>query len=212
MRMVREQLAGRDIRDEVVLAAMGRVPRHRFVPSDQIAEAYTDGPLLIGHHQTISQPYIVASMTQALALTPESRVLEIGTGSGYQTAVLAEIARQVFTVEIIPELSIRATDVLIRLGYQNITAVVGDGSLGWPEWAPYDGVIVTAAAPSVPPTLVNQLCIGGKLVIPVALSDSHQELHLIERTQSGITDRAMYDVRFVLMQGGAGGIQGRASS
>jgi protein-L-isoaspartate(D-aspartate) O-methyltransferase len=201
LRMVAEQLARRDIRDDRVLEAMGKVARHLFVPGDQIAEAYSDGPLSIGYGQTISQPYVVASMTQALALGPGSRVLEIGTGSGYQTAILAEIVREVLSVEIVPELLRMAEGLLSRLGYCNIRTQLGDGVLGWPEIAPFDGILVTAAAPVVPDTLLAQLGPGGRMVIPIILSETRQELRLITRAETGVIEEAMYDVRFVLMRG-----------
>lgn len=199
--MVTEQLVRRDIRDDRVLEAMAKVPRHLFVPSGQIAEAYSDGPVSIGHGQTISQPYIVASMTQALALGPESRVLEIGTGSGYQTAILAELAREVFSVEIVPDLLGSAERLLSQLGYRNVRTRLGDGAMGWPESAPFDGIIVTAATPIVPDALLTQLGLSGRMTIPIILSESHQELRLITRTRTGAHEESMYDVRFVLMRG-----------
>ncbi|RME85036.1 MAG: protein-L-isoaspartate(D-aspartate) O-methyltransferase, partial [Caldilineae bacterium] len=146
-----------DILDKDVLAAIERVPRHRFVPREYREYAYHDRPLSIGYGQTISQPYVVALMTELLGLTPQSKVLEIGTGSGYQTAILAELAAEVYSVEVIPELSQRAARTLRELGYQNVHLRVGDGWEGWPEHAPYDGIIVTAAAPDWPPRLVEQL-------------------------------------------------------
>ncbi|MBI5265778.1 MAG: protein-L-isoaspartate(D-aspartate) O-methyltransferase [candidate division Zixibacteria bacterium] len=199
--MVADQLVRRDIRDPRVLTAMSKVPRHLFVPTDQVAEAYSDGPLSIGHGQTISQPYIVASMTQSLKLGRESRVLEIGTGSGYQTAILAEVAAEVYSVEIVPDLLRVAERRLLELGYQNIRTRLGDGAMGWSEYAPFDGILVTAAAPVVPETLLTQLGSGGRMAIPVILSEARQELRLITRTGSGMVEEPMYDVRFVLMQG-----------
>lgn len=201
LRMVADQLVRRDIRDPHVLAAMSKVPRHLFVPADNVVEAYSDGPLSIGHGQTISQPYIVASMTQALGVGPESRVLEIGTGSGYQTAILAEIVREVYSIEILPDLLRVANRRLFDLGYRNVRTRLGDGARGWPEHAPFDGILVTAAAPLVPDTLLTQLGPGGRLAIPVILSDARQELRLITRTVTGTHEEPMYDVRFVLMQG-----------
>ena len=201
LRMVDEQLTSRDIRDPLVIAAMTKVPRHLFVPDNSLPEAYSDGPLLIGHGQTISQPYIVASMTQALALSPESRVLEIGTGSGYQTAVLAEIFREVYTIEIIPELCRDSERRLAVLGYSNVQIRLGDGGFGWPEAAPFDGILVTAAAPCVPVSLSAQLAVGGRMVIPFIICTGHQELRVITRSHSGLDEQAMYDVRFVLMKG-----------
>jgi protein-L-isoaspartate(D-aspartate) O-methyltransferase len=201
MRMVEEQLKSRDICDPVVLAAMSTVARHLFVPADQRESAHADVPLAIGFGQTISQPYIVASMTQALALGPNARVLEIGTGSGYQSAILAEIASAVYTIELIPDLHLQACDLLARLGYKNITARVGDGYDGWPEAAPFDGILVAASPPRVPPALLEQLAPGGHLVIPISLSASQQELRVYHRTPLGIDFKSLYDVRFVPMRG-----------
>ena len=166
-RMVREQLLGRDIRNERVLQAMSDVPRHYFVSPEHRYLAYTDGPLPIGHSQTISQPYIVALMTQLLELKEDDVVLEIGTGSGYQAAILAHLAREVHTVEREKDLAQNAREILIELGIENVYVHVGDGSKGWPEKAPYDGIIVTAAAPRVPKPLLEQLVDGGRLVLPV---------------------------------------------
>jgi protein-L-isoaspartate(D-aspartate) O-methyltransferase len=202
-RMVREQLQARDIRDEKVLAAMRKVPRHRFVPADLIPEAHGDGPLPIGGGQTISQPYIVAYMTQVLALRGSERVLEIGTGSGYQAAVLAEIVSEVFTIEIVPELAAGAKAILDQLGYRNVRFRTGDGYKGWPEAAPFDAVIVTAAPDHVPQPLVDQLKPGGRMIIPVG-GRAEQELLLIEKTASGTTRRSTIPVRFVPMTGEAG--------
>jgi len=166
-RMVEEQLIARDIRDERVLDAMRRIPRHRFVPEEYRHLTYADGPLPIGAGQTISQPYIVALMTQLLELTGAERVLEIGTGSGYQTAVLAELAAEVYTVEYQPSLMEAARKRLQDMGYRNVHFHEGDGSLGWSEHAPYDAVLVTAAAPAVPLPLREQTALGGRLVLPV---------------------------------------------
>ena len=179
-RMVEEQLRGRGITDERVLAAMEKVPRHRFVPLSQQPAAYTDGPLPIGEGQTISQPYMVARMTELLDLRPTDRVLEIGTGSGYQAAILAELAAEVWTVERIAELARRAAALLADLGYTNVEVVTGDGTLGLPEHAPYDAIIVTAGAPAVPQALLEQLAVGGRMVIPVHAGFS-EDLRLIER-------------------------------
>lgn len=201
LKMVDEQLLRRDIRDPAVLEAMRSVPRHLFVPSDQIAEAYSDGPLSIGHGQTISQPYVVASMTQALELPRDSRVLEIGTGSGYQTAVLAELFCEVYSVEIVPDLLLHAERMLHGIGYTNAHTILGDGALGWPEHSPYNGILVTAAAPHIPPLLLDQLAVGGRFVIPLIASDAHQELRVVTKTADGVTERFLYDVRFVLMRG-----------
>ena len=198
-RMVREQLQGRDITDERVLAAMRKVPRHEFVPPEFREAAYNDNALPLKMGQTISQPYIVAYMTQALELQGSERVLEIGTGSGYQTAVLAEIVPEVYTIEILPELSDYARSILQRLGYRNIYFRVGDGYLGWPEKAPFDRIIVTAAPASVPQPLLDQLAEGGRMVIPIGTFD--QELVVYEKTKSGIKKRSMIPVRFVPMTG-----------
>ena len=165
--MVETQIAGRGIRDPRVLAALRKVPRHRFVPADEAASAYQDRPLPIGLGQTISQPYMVALMTVALRLTGDENVLEVGAGSGYQAALLAELARQVTTVERHVPLAERARQALADQGYTNVTVVVGDGTLGWPAAAPYDAIIVTAGAPHIPPALPDQLAEGGRLVIPM---------------------------------------------
>lgn len=166
-RMVEEQIAGRGIDDPAVLAAMRAVPRHAFVPSASVTEAYADRPLPIGHGQTISQPYVVAWMTMHLGLADDDRVLEVGTGSGYAAAVLAEVAGEVWTVERHAELAAGARRALAELGYDNVRVVVGDGSTGWSERAPYDAIVVAAAAPDVPTDLVDQLAPGGRLVLPV---------------------------------------------
>jgi protein-L-isoaspartate(D-aspartate) O-methyltransferase len=177
--MVDDQLRGRGLTDTDVLAAMEKVPRHLFVPPAQRHIAYTDGPLPIGSGQTISQPYMVARMTELLRVTRECRVLEIGTGSGYQAAVLAELAGEVWTVERLPELARRAEDLLLRLGYDKVHVVVGDGTIGFPDAAPYDAIVVTAAAPHVPTALRGQLKLGGQMVIPVTGQYS-EDLRLIE--------------------------------
>jgi protein-L-isoaspartate(D-aspartate) O-methyltransferase len=200
-RMVREQLQARDIRDPRVLAAMLKVPRHEFVPADFVESAYDDGALPIKLGQTISQPYIVAYMTQVLELQGTERVLEIGTGSGYQAASLAEIVPEVYTVEILPQLQERATAVLDKLGYRNIHFRTGDGYLGWPEHAPFDRIIVTAAPEHVPQPLIDQLKEGGRLVIPVGVVN--QDLIVIEKEKSGVTRRSTIPVRFVPMTGKA---------
>ncbi len=182
--MVRRFLLGRDIRDRRVLQAFLEVPRHRFLDRGMWEEAYGDHPLPIGHQQTISQPYIVAKMLQELKLKPEHKVLEIGTGSGYQTAILAKLVRQVYSIERIPELARGAQEALSRLKVLNATVKVFDGTYGWSEMAPYDRIIVSAAAPEVPAPLTDQLAIGGQLLLPVG--DVHaQTLILVTRTESG---------------------------
>ncbi|MCD6363066.1 MAG: protein-L-isoaspartate(D-aspartate) O-methyltransferase [Synergistetes bacterium] len=165
--MVESQIEIRGIKDERVLRAMMRVPRHLFVPEEYRERAYDDHPLPIGEGQTISQPYIVALMTSLLDLKGNEKVLEIGTGSGYQAAILAELAKEVYSVERIPALAVKAAETLEKLGYKNVRVKVGDGTLGWEENAPYDAIIVTAAAPKVPTPLIKQLKIGGRLVIPI---------------------------------------------
>jgi protein-L-isoaspartate(D-aspartate) O-methyltransferase len=201
-RMVEQQLLSRDIRDTDVLAAMRTVPRHQFVPGVGLAEAYGDHPVPIGQGQTISQPYMVASMTQELQLDHDSIVLEIGTGCGYQTAVLAEIVRHVYSIEYIRSLLADADKTLKRLMYGNVTTRVGDGYLGWPEYAPFHGIVVTAAAPRIPEPLLDQLAEGGRMVIPVSHgSDFSQELVRMTRTPEGITRESLYGVRFVSMRG-----------
>lgn len=195
-RMVTRQLAARDISDPCVLDAMRLVPRHRFVAPEQASEAYADYPLSIGHGQTISQPYIVAYMVEQLRLTPASRVLEIGTGCGYHTAVLAQLAGHVYSIEIVDALARRARETLDTLGVTNVTITTRDGTKGWPEHAPYDAITVAAATTDVPAALVEQLAVGGRLIIPVG-SDEFQTLHLIERQLAATTDEALIDVRFV---------------
>jgi protein-L-isoaspartate(D-aspartate) O-methyltransferase len=197
--MVRTQLAGRDIVNPRVLEAMGKVERHRFVPREARADAYGDFPIPIGHGQTISQPYIVAFMTQALELEPAHRVLEIGTGSGYQAAILAELVNEVYTIEIVPELAERARIALEQSGYKNTHVRAGNGYLGWPEHAPFDRIIVTAAPDAVPPALVEQLRIGGLMAIPVGTGI--QELLILRRTPTGTETLQTLPVRFVPMVG-----------
>ncbi len=175
-RMVEEQLQARDIDDPQVLAAMGRVPRHLFVPEALRFRAYADHPLPIGNGQTISQPYIVALMTQLAELEPDDVVLEIGTGSGYQAAVLSELVREVYTIEIVSDLAEQAKARLDELGYKNVTVRTGDGYLGWEEKSPFDAILVTAAAPEVPPPLVEQLAPGAVMVIPVGPQSQVQSL------------------------------------
>jgi protein-L-isoaspartate(D-aspartate) O-methyltransferase len=198
-RMVEEQLRARDIRSPRVLEAMARVPRHLFVPEAVRAQAYGDYPLPIGHDQTISQPYIVAFMTEALEIEPAHRVLEIGTGSGYQAAVLAELARAVYTIEIVAPLAERARQALAARGYRNIDVRTGNGYLGWPEHAPFDRIIVTAAPDAIPPALVEQLRVGGLMAIPVGTI--WQELRILRRTKSGLDTLKTLPVRFVPMVG-----------
>jgi protein-L-isoaspartate(D-aspartate) O-methyltransferase len=193
-------LAERGIDDARVLAALGRVPRERFVPAELTEQAYADRPLPIGHQQTISQPFVVAFMTEALELGGDERVLEIGTGSGYQAAVLAECAREVYSIEIVAPLAERAAALLAQLGYE-IHLRTGDGYAGWPEAAPFDAILVTAAPEHVPAPLVEQLALGGRLVLP--LGGEEQELVLIERTSEGLRERRLLPVRFVPMTGRA---------
>ena len=199
-RMVREQLIARGISDPRVLEAMRRVPRHEFVPAHLRAYAYDDGPLPIGGGQTISQPYIVAYMTQALALRPEDVVLEIGTGSGYQTAVLCELARRVYSLERRPELAEHARKVLARLGYRNVEVHVGDGTQGLPEFAPYDAILVTAAAPAIPAPLREQLAEGGRLVLPTG-GRRQQLLRRVRRHGDRWTVEDLIAVVFVPLYG-----------
>ena len=200
-RMVRDQLQGRDVKDPRVLSAMLRVPRHEFVPGSVVESAYEDSALPLKLGQTISQPYIVGYMTQALELNGTERVLEIGTGSGYQAAVLAEMVPEVYTVEILPELGEYAKTVLNKMGYKNIRFRVGDGYLGWAEFAPFDRIIVTAAPDHVPQPLIDQLKEGGRMVIPVGRLD--QDLLILEKGKSGTTRRSTIPVRFVPMTGKA---------
>ncbi len=198
-RMVDEQLRPRGIRSPRVLDAMLAVPRHLFVPTEQRDDAYSDSPLPIGHDQTISQPYIVALMTETLEVEPDDRVMEIGTGSGYQAAVLSMLVKEVYTIEIVPPLAARARDTLARLGYRNVEVRTGNGYLGWPEHAPYDRIVVTAAPDEVPPALVQQLKPGGMMAIPVGTGI--QELRILRRTASGLETLAAHPVRFVPMVG-----------
>jgi protein-L-isoaspartate(D-aspartate) O-methyltransferase len=200
-RMVEEQIAARGVRDARVLAAMRKIPRHLFVPPQMLPYAYADEPLPIGHGQTISQPYIVAFMSEALELKPHERVLEIGTGSGYQAAVLAELAREVYSIEIVEPLGNEAAERLKRLGYTNVKLRIGDGYRGWPEAAPFDAIMVTAAPDHVPPALVEPLREGGRLVLPVGRF--FQELIRIRRTPKGTQQESLLPVRFVPMVGEA---------
>jgi len=200
-RMVRTQLQARGIADPRVLAAMRKVPRHEFVPADLAARAYEDSALPIGHDQTISQPYVVALMTELAQLGPDGRVLEIGTGSGYQAAVLAEVAKEVYSIEILEPLAIRAEATLRRLGYERVHVRRGDGYRGWPDAAPFDAILVTAAPDTVPPPLLEQLAPGGRLVIPVGRNRQTLEVH--RRTADGITVERSVPVAFVPMTGEA---------
>jgi protein-L-isoaspartate(D-aspartate) O-methyltransferase len=199
--MVREQLQARNINDPQVLGAMRKAPRHEFVPDDYVESAYDDCALPLKMGQTISQPYIVAFMTQALELRGGERVLEIGTGSGYQAAVLAEIAAEVYSIEILPQLQEQAAAVLAKQGYKNIHLRAGDGYLGWPEKAPFDRIIVTAAPQDVPQPLIDQLKEGGCLILPLGKID--QNLVILKKEKSGITRRTTIPVRFVPMTGKA---------
>lgn len=199
--MVHDQLAGRDISDSRVLAAMGRIPRHRFVPDGLQANAYGDYPVPIGHDVTISQPYIVALMTQLADVSPGERVLDVGTGSGYQAAVLAELGAEVWSMEIIGEHADAARQRLAALGYERIHVRHGDGYGGWPEEAPFDAIVVAAAAPEIPPALLEQLALGGRLVIPVG-PRYDQSLELVIRGSDGDLRRSIAPVRFVPLVGG----------
>lgn len=198
--MVETQIKRRGVRDPRVLAAMGKIPRHLFVPMPLWEQAYSDYPLPIGENQTISQPYIVALMTDTLELTGSEKVLELGTGSGYQAAILAELAAQVFTIERLPSLARAAEHVLKDLGYTNVQVRVSDGTLGWVEEAPFEGILVTAGSPQVPPPLVEQLAMGGRLVIPVG--DSYtQTLTRVRRTPEGLKYEYLGGCRFVKLIG-----------
>lgn len=202
--MVRDQLTSpnRHILHPLVLRAMARVPRHEFVPDPFSDQAYADHPLPIGHHQTISQPFIVAFMTEALDPLPHQRILEIGTGSGYQTAVLASLVREIHTLEIVPELARSAAATLQRLGIENVTVHLGDGNLGWPDAAPYDGILVACAPDHIPDPLIDQLKDGGRMILPVGDIDRGQDLVVLERHGARIETRRILPVRFVPMTGG----------
>ena len=203
-------LIGRDALDPRVMAAMAEVPREEFVPGFEQAYAYANGPLPIGHGQTISQPYIVALMTDLLSCGPEDRVLEVGTGSGYQAAVLSRLVAQVYSIEIVPELAEEARRQLRHLGYDNVECRQGDGYLGWPGEAPFDGIIVTAAAPAIPPPLVDQLREGARLVLPIGPQFGHQELIVVEKLPGGDLRRTdVLGVAFVpLTRSRTGGARG----
>jgi protein-L-isoaspartate(D-aspartate) O-methyltransferase len=199
-RMVDEQIAARGILDPPLLRVMASVPRHLFVPEDDLGWAYADGPLPIGHWQTISQPYIVALMTELLRVESADRILEVGTGSGYQAAVLGQLAAEVHTVEMVPELAAQATKILAGLGYANIHVHTGDGSLGWRGAAPYAGILVAAAAPSAPQPLLDQLADGGRLVLPVG-GRGAQQLEVWERRGREIKRHVNIAVSFVPLRG-----------
>jgi protein-L-isoaspartate(D-aspartate) O-methyltransferase len=197
--MIADQMAARGIVDQAVLEAIGRVPRRLFVPLASRHLAYADQPLAIGHGQTISQPYIVAYMTEALQTSPDQTVLEIGTGSGYQAAVLAELVRDVYSIEIVPELADEARRALAEAGYRNVHVRTGNGYLGWPAHAPFPRIIVTAAPDEIPLALVEQLAVGGRMVLPVG--DTRQEIAIVTKTDRGITEQRTLPVRFVPMVG-----------
>ncbi len=205
--MVRRQIESRGISDRRLLEAMRSIPRHHFVPSARLEDAYGDFPLPIGHGQTISQPYIVAVMTEALALRGSERVLEVGTGSGYQTAVLAELASRVYTIERIPELAAGARKALLSLGYDNVRFAVGDGCEGWPAHAPFDRILVAAAAPAAPPSLAAQLADNGIMVIPIGDSRFSQNLVVVRRVGRSLEQEQSIGCRFVPLigKGGFGG-------
>lgn len=197
--MVRSQIRARGVRDERVLAAMEQVPRHEFVPEGQRPHAYEDRPLPIGEGQTISQPYIVALMTELLAVEEGDKILEIGTGSGYQAAVLAQLTPNVYTIEIIQSLAERAEETLTRLGYETVHVKAGDGYLGWPEYAPFDGIIVTCAPEEVPEALAEQLAEGGRMVIPVGPQWTNQTLYVLRKSEGRLRQKEVIPVRFVPM-------------
>jgi protein-L-isoaspartate(D-aspartate) O-methyltransferase len=198
--MIEKQLRRRGISDSAVLAAMLAVPRHEFVPEELRSRAYEDAPLPIGSGQTISQPYIVASMTLALRLQPTDRALEVGTGCGFQAAVLSHLAKEVYTIELRPELASAASEKLARLGYHNVHVHCGDGTLGLPEFAPFDAILVAAAAPEVPEPLLAQLGEGGRMIIPVG-DTNNQELQLIEKHGGTFSTKVLEGCRFVPLVG-----------
>src|SRR5687768_7805396 len=195
--MVKQQIKDRGVKDEATLKAMKTVPRHLFVPAAQVKYAYDDRPLPIGYGQTISQPYIVGYMTEIVRPNANSRVLEIGTGSGYQAAVLAQIVREVYTVEIVEPLAVQSTALLTKLNYKNVVTRKADGYFGWKEKAPFDAIIVTAAAEHIPPPLVEQLKEGGRMIIPVGSPYNLQQLMLIEKSGGKLRTTSMMPVRFV---------------
>ncbi|MCU7547803.1 protein-L-isoaspartate(D-aspartate) O-methyltransferase [Chitinophagaceae bacterium LB-8] len=195
--MVKLQIEKRGVKDAAVLNAMRQVKRHLFVPSSSIPDAYNDGPLPIGYGQTISQPYIVAYMTEAIKPKPEYKVLEIGTGSGYQAAVLSPIVKEVYTIEIVPQLGTAAANRLKKLGYKNVQAKIGDGYYGWKEHGPYDAIVVTAATEYVPPPLLEQLKDGGRMIIPIGSPFMTQTLMLVEKKGKKATTKSLLPVMFV---------------
>ena len=199
--MVRQDIEARGVKDALVLKAMRKVQRHLFVEQSLWPKAYNDHPLPIGEGQTISQPYVVALMTEALALRGSERVLEVGTGSGYQAAVLAEIVKEVFTIEIRPELYAKTRERLRELGYQNIHTKQGDGYLGWPEYAPFDAIIVTASPNHIPPPLLTQLKEGGRLIIPLGSTVGYQNLTLVTKKRGKIEVKELGSVAFVPLIG-----------
>ena len=203
MKMVEEQIIPRGVKNKRVLKAMRKVKRDQFVPTTYQGQAYDDNPLPIGYGQTISQPFIVASMSELLDPQPQDNILEIGTGSGYQAAILGEIVKEVFTIEIVEALGKNAQDTLKKLGYKNVHVKIGNGYMGWPEHAPYDGIVVTAAPDHIPPTLVQQLKPGGKMIIPVGPEGGIQDLMVITKNKDGeIQSKNLYPVRFVPFAGG----------
>lgn len=201
--MIEHDLKGRDITDPAVLQAMHDVPRHRFVGPALQAQAYADCPLPIGHGQTISQPYVVAFMTQMLEVRPEDKILEIGTGCGYQAAVLARLAQQVYTIEIVKPLADDARTLLAELGYKNISVKTGDGFEGWREHAPFDKIILTCAVKEIPPALIEQLQDGGRIISPIGATGGVQQLVLATKTNGELKHKQVLPVRFVPMTGKA---------
>lgn len=202
-RMVNEQIIARGVEDKRVLGAMVRVPRHLFVDKVYEHQAYNDYPLSLGHGQTISQPYMVAVMTELLELKPDDKVLEIGTGSGYQAAILALLCKMVYTIERVSALKDRARERLEKLGFNNIGYLIGDGSIGWPQFAPYDGIIVTAGAPEVPKALIEQLAEKGRLVIPVG-SEYFQTLNVVRKQKGRVFRKELFECTFVPLLGRQG--------
>jgi protein-L-isoaspartate(D-aspartate) O-methyltransferase len=201
-KMVDDTIANRGVKDPRVIAAMRKVKRHELVPPELRPRAYEDNPLPIGYEQTISQPYVVAAMTEAAQIAPGEKVLEIGTGSGYQAAVLAELGADVYSIEIVEPLATRTHQLLARMGYDKLHLRIGDGYKGWPEAAPFDAVIVTAAPEKIPQPLLDQLAVGGRLVIPVGKAGD-QDLRVITRSKDGTTSESLFPVRFVPMTGEA---------